>query len=1735
MAANIFASWRSGLVNGMNTRHQPLWNLISPTPFRDINYGWIGPIARLSLWLVGLSMLCWMVLWLKISPNPTILQFVAGYETNLLLPANVAGVRCARNMVDLKNYLKASTLQIGNAKTITAADLRQNDKGQTNLSNAIEDKKNEKVLILNFFMSGSVNAKGPYLLPNDADKENNDENRLYVRDILKILKNKMNHDQIKVIIFDAEQEEPLWRFGMLENLFAESLMQMEEEINAVPNLVVVNSCSPGEFSWRNHNVGLSNFGFNLVRAFSGEATDQDSDGQLTLAEMFKTVQKEVSDWTKTILNLRQEVLILPIQEKKGQKLLAKINITQAGRTSFSPPPIKQLGDDPELRSLWEKHEALNTGKKSPATLCPDVWDRYQRTILRYEELRRMAENDQAKNIKEEILILEKRIEKETLLGLESTTTNLWMANIAGTDLTEKPDETTSLTDLIRAPITEMEPRLKAILEANQSGIGSGAEMRMKLIRQVLKSGITTPQPDWEKIKRLIVLLESPDKLRPLESQALQIFLRDKPATERSNTNLQVYLQTLMLAERTACGLDRSGSPVQASERGAMFLRNKIHALDSKRQLAQDKLFSTDESVRALAASELVQIQTEYTACGQQATIISQALNNHDQMMSNMPFYTTWVTRFGRKWASKDTDDKNSLLYEKLAGDIWKSLHTANAKKISAVNSLMDGKDPFQLIQEVISETNTALALYEKLKNYHLDSCRTLTNSNTYGENEFMDNVLQVPCLDTALRMQIIRTTFTPENITGKEINIDLASNKNEYDRWQMNYSKRKAILSLQLIGKDLFDENDFSPYKQPEEFEKIKRSYDNCMALLKPNSSNHFSDMVEVGSQVGMRLSFYQNACDTMLDLANTLEENGGKGKLGLVCKADSLDRIANIDSKGIPEAGSIIRRAWINHFMVYQAKRSWEEHLFNLNTSLAFPYYQKAMDAMIGDASGSSIIPSGLSEVKALRNLNGEIKLSLVGLNISGVRTRFKSEKESVSENQIEKAPTLNWTTEKNQTIEFEVYPNTGGSVPQGVVQLEVNQDRELIQTIPKGGIRRSLNMNLHQDKITLTNPDLIKVEFSAPIVEAGQDATKVVEPQRRKSRVVATALFRGQRIDLEVPFDLHPTAPIIRSKPIFQGKGTLAIRANKEAIAKTGLAKGNIAIIVDCSGSMGPKGDSKGKIALVAEALEKVVSKLPPGINFSVWVFGQAEGPARTLEKPEDAIRLVAGPSILGQDTEEVAKSISSRFQNGELVPWNKSPVIAAMAKAAKVLTGSIAQAGPSTMLVLTDGKDNRALEDKGLNPQKLSIPALLGKTFAGSNIKINVIAFQAGEEENQAKEDFEGLPKMEPPGSFISANDLDTLINQMERSLRREFLYQVEDNQNFFLTGMPADGFAASQVGFSDKWILPGIEPGEYLIRSGRMRPPLGIARLQAGDALLLKLDEDGKPGRTGILEDNPNRPQAQLGDWKSGLIYNRRDKSSIKRLAVLEKTWNPTEVDLLQVRPGICWWECEPLESGLYSNRITDEPGFASPAWSINSPWWPTKGDGSPSAASLSVWWLPSTGPIPFMILRQGEKSKVDFIVATELSGKSMIFDEEIWLLESVTLESRSVHLGSDRYEIKPTLVIRSRTTPPPPGKSPKSYPIANLEGVQGIGREDIIHPQAGKIASVFWPIDSTTVKNISSIQFSSLARLKKEAEESGRFIRLKSTGEPDGNDQAPQKSIESPFAPINKQDKGKTTP
>lgn len=79
----------------------------------------------------------------------------------------------------------------------------------------------------------------------------------------------------------------------------------------------------------------------------------------------------------------------------------------------------------------------------------------------------------------------------------------------------------------------------------------------------------------------------------------------------------------------------------------------------------------------------------------------------------------------------------------------------------------------------------------------------------------------------------------------------------------------------------------------------------------------------------------------------------------------------------------------------------------------------------------------------------------------------------------------------------------------------------------------------------------------------------------------------------------------------------------------------------------------------------------------------------------------------------------------------------------------------------------------------------------------------------------------------------------------------------------------------------------------------------------------------------------------------------------------------------------------------------------------------------------------------------------------------------------------------------------------------------LEGIRLQGREDFLYPEAGKMTTVFWPVDSASVGSVSSVQFRSLARFKQEAEANKRCIRLESTGEPDPNDQQPRRALDGP--------------
>ena len=108
MAGFAESKWRSGLETGNSRRHQPLWSWLVPTALRQQSISTMAPLWAFMLWLVGVSSLCWILTWVRPPAKVTILQFVAGYQTNLVVPHNVPGAKCAEmiQMVGESSYRK---------------------------------------------------------------------------------------------------------------------------------------------------------------------------------------------------------------------------------------------------------------------------------------------------------------------------------------------------------------------------------------------------------------------------------------------------------------------------------------------------------------------------------------------------------------------------------------------------------------------------------------------------------------------------------------------------------------------------------------------------------------------------------------------------------------------------------------------------------------------------------------------------------------------------------------------------------------------------------------------------------------------------------------------------------------------------------------------------------------------------------------------------------------------------------------------------------------------------------------------------------------------------------------------------------------------------------------------------------------------------------------------------------------------------------------------------------------------------------------------------------------------------------------------------------------------------------------------------------------------------------------------------------------------------------------------
>jgi hypothetical protein len=155
----------------------------------------------------------------------------------------------------------------------------------------------EDDLALVFFSGHGYEEEGrAYLLPNDADIDALDytaiERDAFVRQVDKLKAKKV------IVIMDACHSGGISRGGKGVGSDAALSNRYYDTFLGSQGRAFIASCSGGQLSWEDEQFGHGVFTNSLVRGLSGEADTSPQDGLVTLFELRRFLEEEVSDWAE---------------------------------------------------------------------------------------------------------------------------------------------------------------------------------------------------------------------------------------------------------------------------------------------------------------------------------------------------------------------------------------------------------------------------------------------------------------------------------------------------------------------------------------------------------------------------------------------------------------------------------------------------------------------------------------------------------------------------------------------------------------------------------------------------------------------------------------------------------------------------------------------------------------------------------------------------------------------------------------------------------------------------------------------------------------------------------------------------------------------------------------------------------------------------------------------------------------------------------------------------------------------------------------------------------------------------------------------------------------------------------------------------------------------------------------------------------------------------------------------
>jgi hypothetical protein len=1458
-----------------------------------------GPRRRSILWptLAGailLGLIVAAVLLLRPAHLPRIVVAGPANADTLSTLPNIAGANAAHGLADWAGDGKDRPHLVG-----APAEEVNGDEWARGLDDGKEDS-----VVLSLNLHGGVDASGQaflWLVPPKAP-EPTEKQKLRVSAIISRL-GQLPDKKRKLLIVDATQISVSYAHGQLHNDFARALKQLDMQIEQVPNLVVLCASDEDQRSWVSEEWQTSIFSHLLLEAAKGAAGVD----RVTVADLFKYLQKEVPAWTLSNRGENQTPILLPAGS--GIERAKKIDFASVSSKRYERPDARKAPgmsfSAKELATAWERRDEL--AKLRPEAVAPHRWRVHLDTLLRTEQMYR--DGLPAADVQSRLARLAKG--EDDLKGKPwSDLSSLGNALPMPAALGPQPATNASVNDPFPAiwdDAVNDRPTLRQTIEAQGvETVGKRLEVCARLIDHLIRE----ERPDYlAKAAKLLDAMFVGSEPAPVEAHLIRLLARDfDPEKEKrpSWPLVKLALQTHRLAEEVAVVGGAGDKEFPASEQVYPWIKDAVITADIERLFGLDCFFSNDPAAWPKGEERLNSAAGQYREILKRAQQVREAMTERNGALAELPYYGRWVGGLRDEFDAAESQ----MLLETVE---------RTAEATHRLSNMIEESKPARL-GEMVSATTVVREGMTKLRDKFTIFVNKFNGDVLIPRWHHLDNALRVPFIPAKRRIELLgylRGISGALNVQWQDVGQKPAAAPSFAPR---EAAQRHGRVALALLGSGWVND----PRTREESGGQVKVNYDELRQMVTAPKPEWWVSLDDAGDQIGRHWRALAGRIDALTEKAARSPLDRAVPDLA---HADTLARMADSTSAFGKEHDAVVdhRRYRLHTFLLNQARRSIEANWAAPELAAKTSYGEATARRLVDDAQKLILLGAG-------SNPSPQDQDRLL-VDVSRVRDTLQIPIYGIAPTEL----TKDLTPEQKEFRSTFVIRRPVGRSP-GYPVLRIHS----------GGPARVPDVVSATRRLVM---DFADAESPPPSVERALDVKVDQNSVALADGFVKAELWhRGHHRDANLPVQMNrdPTT-IWAYHPPEQLPG-FAVRAAPDQ------RNGAVAIVLDWSASMNIVDATKTtRYAKAVSALETVLDSLPEDTQVSITLFPAPGGRhSHMLDEPQ-ARNFKKHPEQLV----ELIKRLGRNEPAGQYTPAARAIVQAAEKGLPKDFIGY------KTIVVLTDGDDTFDKGDSG----NVVRDALANKGIALKMIFFQATAdeYKRARAQFEAVESLDppGELVAADDKDALVARLVDAMrprVQAFKRNGDRLERIALEDRRGLPVTlrgsnlrewsrPLPPGPYTLRAVGAEGKIRL---ERGDRLLlelaavdRQIEFRQHLYVPdAIPADGRQLLKKSDDGQNVHAGLGECRLI-PRAD-GDYDLELFF------------LLERERKPEELQVTY--PHFVWAEVGTQNGGAQPPQVTrldNELYFPSPAYRVRvTKWQPLPGQRNvreaPSRPTITIW-------------------------------------------------------------------------------------------------------------------------------------------------------------------------------------